>query len=85
MNAQNQEHPIHLDLDALPSSSLLSDPQTAELLGIAPATLAVWRCTGRVNLPFVKIGRHVRYRVGDIRKFIENRTFTHTGEVRHER
>jgi predicted site-specific integrase-resolvase len=31
-------------------------------LGVSTQTLANWRCTGRVDLPFVKINRMVRYR-----------------------
>ena len=34
------------------------------------STLAVWRCTGRFNLPFVKVGRAVRYRREDVEAFI---------------
>jgi len=71
----------HIDIDALPASSLLNDSQTAAILSVKPSTLSVWRSTGRVNLPFVKVGRLVRYKAGDIRIFIEKRTQSHTGEV----
>lgn len=40
---------------------LLTPEQAAQFLGLSPRTLSVWRCTGRWNLPFVKIGRTVRY------------------------
>ena len=53
---------------------LLTPVETAELLGIAPGTLAQWRTTRRVLLSFVKCGRHVRYRPEDVIKFIEART-----------
>ena len=56
------------------SSPLLTREQTAEMLGIAPQTLAVWAVSGRYNLPMVKVGRSVRYRLSDIEKFIERRT-----------
>ena len=71
----------HIDVDTLPPSSLLDDSQTAAILSVKPSTLSVWRSTGRVNLPFVKVGRLVRYKAGDIRIFIEKRTQSHTGEV----
>jgi len=55
-------------------SSLLTAQQTAELLGVNAGTLAVWRCTRRYDLPYVKCGRSVRYRLADIEAFIESRT-----------
>jgi hypothetical protein len=69
-----------LILDGLSESQLLDDRQAASAMTLQPGTLAVWRSTGRVNLPYIKVGRSVRYRVGDIRKFLESRTRLHTGE-----
>jgi len=69
-------------------STIISSQQTDSLFdqkgageylgGISPDTLSVWRCTGRYNLPFVKIGRLVRYRKSDLDKFLASRTH---GEV----
>lgn len=53
--------------------TLLNAKQTAELLGIRQQTLAIWRMTGR-NLPYVKIGRSVRYKLSAVEEFIEKRT-----------
>ena len=53
---------------------LLSEVETAEALGVSPATLATWRCTGRYALPFTKVGRLVRYREPDVAEFLESRT-----------
>jgi len=53
---------------------LLNEQQAAEYLGVAAGTLTVWRCTGRYNLPFVKVGRFVKYKQSDLDKWIENRT-----------
>lgn len=51
---------------------LLTDMQVSALLGVAPPTLAAWRCNGRVQgLTFVKIGKAVRYRRADVERFIE--------------
>ena len=55
---------------------LLLPESAAEILGIKEETLAVWRSTGRYNLPFVKVGRWVRYREEDVLAFIEARTKT---------
>ena len=62
---------LKLDDPLLPASKV------APMLGISPQTLAVWR--HRKNngqsapaLPYVKIGRRaIRYRLGDVRAFIE--------------
>lgn len=54
-------------------SDLLNRKQAAEYLGITPATLAVWACTKRYKLPFVKIGRLVKYRISDLEMFINER------------
>lgn len=52
------------------SSTLLTRREAAAYLGVAEQTLAVWKCTGRRFLPFVKIGRLVRYRKADLDAFI---------------
>jgi hypothetical protein len=59
---------------ALSPSPLVDEKRAAEILGIVPATLAIWRCTRRYNLPYVKVGRSVRYRIGDLERFIATRT-----------
>ena len=53
---------------------LLTTKEVSEILGIKPDTLAVWRCTGRYDIPYVKIGGRVRYKEKDIAKFIERQT-----------
>ena len=67
-------------LDDIAESQLLDDAQSGQALGVKTTTLAIWRSTGRYALPYIKVGRLVRYKVGDIRAFIERRTKTHTGE-----
>lgn len=69
-----------IDLEALPASHLLPPEDAGAAIGIAPTSLAVWRSTGRYSLPFVKSGRKVFYRVGDLKEFLARRTKTHTGE-----
>lgn len=60
----------------------VGDKQAADALGVKPNTLAVWRSTGRYNLPFFKVGRLVKYRVSDLAEFLASRTANHTGEER---
>lgn len=59
----------------------VSAAQAASVLGVRENTLAVWRSTGRYNLPYSKIGRLVRYRVSDLAHHIAGRTYGHTGCV----
>jgi hypothetical protein len=56
------------------AGELLDEATAAQRLSVAPATLRVWRCTGRYALPFVKVGRLVRYRAADLDHFLQSRT-----------
>ncbi len=47
-------------------ADLLDDHAAAAMLDVSPGTLSVWRSTGRYALPFLKIGRKVRYRRADL-------------------
>ncbi len=53
---------------------LLTRSQAAEVLGVSSGTLAVWASTRRYPLPYIKIGRSVRYRRSDIQAWVESRT-----------
>ena len=53
---------------------LLTRKEAADYLGVAVRTLAVWKSTGRYNLPVVKIGRLAKYRKADLDAFIARRT-----------
>jgi len=55
---------------------LLSREEAAKFLHIGAGTLSVWSCKGhnKYDLPFVKIGRSVRYKLSDLNLFIEKRT-----------
>jgi len=65
----------------LPADSRLTPIQAAQILNISKDTLQIWRSTGRHNLPYVKVGGRVHYRVGDISDWLTRRSRTHTGEV----
>lgn len=56
------------------SRDLLDERQAASKIHVTPGTLSVWRSTGRYNLPFIKIGRKVRYRRADLEAWLESRT-----------
>ena len=59
---------------ALLSNDLMTETQAALALDTTVGTLQVWRSTGRYALPFIKIGRNVRYRRADLNAWIESRT-----------
>jgi predicted DNA-binding transcriptional regulator AlpA len=53
----------------------LRDPaHTAQRLGVTRNALAMWRCSQRYQLPFIKIGRLIRYRESDIQAFLHRHT-----------
>ena len=54
--------PLHVN-----NNQLLSRREAAAYLGIAENTLAIWKCHNRYGLPFVKLGRLVKYRLCLIR------------------
>lgn len=54
--------------------NLLNENEAAAFLDTTIGTLQVWRSTGRYGIPFVKIGRSVRYKRADLEAWIESRT-----------
>lgn len=60
------------------SNPLLDETQAAKHLDVSPGTLSVWRSTGRYQLPFLKVGRKVRYRLSDLDEWLETRTRKNT-------
>jgi len=55
---------------------LLTPEEVAEILRLrSPRTLEFWRKRGRLPLPYVRVGRLIRYRVCDVEQFIEDRLF----------
>lgn len=54
-------------------SNLLTNKEAAEYLGVASNSLAVWRTTKRYPIPYVKVGRLVKYRLSDLETFLESR------------
>mgnify|MGYP006276325739 CR=1 len=53
---------------------LVTTEEAAAMLGTEASTLVTWRCTKAVKVPYVKIGRSVRYRMHDLGEFIEQNT-----------
>jgi hypothetical protein len=61
-------------------TTLYTPKQAAEFFGVTPGTLSVWRSVGRYQIPYIKVGSSVRYRLEDLEGFLQERTRIHTGQ-----
>lgn len=59
----------------------LTETQVARLLGISPRTLQAWRYRGGHTPQFIKVGRAVRYRLGDVREWLRERQRRSTSDT----
>ena len=57
-----------------PKDEILGNTDAAEYIGVTPRTLEVWRCTKRYQIPFIKVGRLVKYRKSALDAFLDSRT-----------
>jgi hypothetical protein len=56
----------------------MHDPlATAEILGVAKITLAIWRSKG-VGPRFIRVGRHIRYATSDLNEWLAQNRRTST-------
>jgi len=60
-------------------SQLLNEREAACLLGCSQHKMQADRRKGS-SVPYIKIGRSVRYRTSDLEAYIERQTFTSTSE-----
>ncbi len=64
-------------METVVNSPLLTDKDAAAYLGLRNVgTLAVWRSTKRYPIPFIRIGRSIRYRREELDKFLASRAVT---------
>jgi excisionase family DNA binding protein len=56
------------------TDELLTRAEAAAFLRVRPETLAVWASTQRYHLPYIRVGRAVRYRRCDLDAFVTART-----------
>jgi len=63
-----------MTIKASREDEIYSNTQAAEYIGVTPKTLEVWRCTKRYSIPFIKVGRLVKYRKSALDSFLESRT-----------
>ncbi len=52
-------------------STILTTAEAADYLRVSRLTLRNWRSTRAVSLPYLKVGRAVRYRLADLQSFLE--------------
>jgi Helix-turn-helix domain len=64
-----KQQELTLDMDTITDTDGASS-----LLAIPTATLIKWRSTGEVRIPYVRIGRQIKYRTSDLKVFIETST-----------
>ena len=48
--------------------------QAAEFLGTTANTLGVWRCKRTVQIPYIKVGKSVKYRLSELKAFLAKNT-----------
>ncbi len=60
--------PRNISLD---DNIIVDTPEAAMLIHTPEKSLIKWRSTGEHNIPFIKIGRNVRYRTKDLRDWID--------------
>ncbi len=56
------------------TEKLLNTLEASQYLGVTRDTLAVWRTTRRYELPYIKVGRLVKYRKSDLDNWLNERT-----------
>jgi len=62
------------------SDPIFTPPQTANYIGVTENTLSVWRCTKRYSIPYIKVGRLVKYRKSNLDTWLESRTHNSGGK-----
>ena len=61
-------------------ATLLTQREAASVLRLSERTLERWRVSGKVNLPYVKLGRSVRYTLEGVERCVASRTRASTSE-----
>ena len=61
-------------------SGLMTLRDAAVYIGVKLNMLAVWRMTNRYGLPFVKLGKIIRYRKSDLDEWIDENVSTNRAE-----
>lgn len=71
---ESAEKPSALTNALLIRGGFLNTTEAAEFLEVSRGTLEVWRCTKRHSIPYIKIGRLVKYRLTDLEAWLKSQT-----------
>lgn len=66
----NPKIELSVSIDPNQINCLLTCEGAAEYLTLSKSTLDVWRCKGRQDIPFVRLGRAIRYRKTDLDAYL---------------
>jgi len=58
--------------------NLVNTEQAAKYLAISKRTLSNWRSIGFPLIPYLKIGRCIRYRLSDLDEYLNQNRISHT-------
>jgi hypothetical protein len=61
-------------------TELLDTEDAASYIGVSSHTLEVWRSTKRYDVPYIKVGRLVKYRVYDLINWLNAHTIKNNQE-----
>lgn len=53
--------------------------EVADYLSISVRTLAKWRSIGSPNIPYIKVGRCIRYKKSDLEAYLDEHTVNGEG------
>jgi predicted DNA-binding transcriptional regulator AlpA len=70
----------HINAIRADDLTLVDNNQAADIIGVNSRTLMNWRSLGK-SPRYVKCGRNVRYRVSDLKAWLDAQTRNHTGDV----
>ena len=56
------------------SAPLVTPEIAAQHIGVKAGTMQMWRTTGRYAIPYIKVGKCVRYRLADLDAWLASRT-----------
>jgi excisionase family DNA binding protein len=66
-------HPSATGMPTPVKPQVYTEAEAAAYLGVKPGTLSVWRSTRRYDLPYLKVGRLVRYDKADLDRWLQSR------------
>lgn len=58
-------------MEQLFSTKMLSTREVAKLLGVHPTTIGAARRSGKIKIPFFRIGGAIRYQIDDVQRFVD--------------